>query len=188
MTAHSVVIDRSRSSASERLAHVVQHAEKQRDVERSERAQVAFHEVGDDRFDVAVERGAGTVEAALAEQRGPVPVLAAGSPHVMRFVARFARMDVLPVFVGACEVERPHELVEGDDALRAGGLGAEREPAVPRADVDDRPARQVGKMQGLPLVLLHAGRLLARCDRTVGQLDRVPPEQPVRVDRHGAGQ
>ena len=64
MTAHSFVRNANVVLGTKRFAHVVQHAEEQHDVERSERTQVALHEVGDDGFDAtAGER------AAFAEQR-----------------------------------------------------------------------------------------------------------------------
>jgi len=72
---------------------VVEHAEEQHDVERPERTQVAFHEVGDDRFDLTPERVAGAVEAALSEQACPVPISAVGSPRVVWLVAGLARVD-----------------------------------------------------------------------------------------------
>src|SRR6185436_15590178 len=79
------------------------------------------------------------------------------------------------------EMQRPDVVVERDDARRAGRFGAEREVAIPRADVEHGLAGERRQPHLVPLGCEERGRFLAGRD-ALAEVDAVEP-----VDgRHGA--
>ena len=68
-------------------------------------------------------------------------------------------------------------MIQGDDARGAATLGFEGEVAVECADVQHALAAQVGQAQAVDFVAQEFGRLEARRDHAVAQVDRVPPER-----------
>ena len=156
--------------AGQRLLHVVQHSEVEHDVELPEPVEVDGLEVGDDGLHLGAERGGGELEAATPrEVRLPEVGL------VARLVREDALLDALgPIGPPGQEVDAPRVMVERHHPAGTGPLGEERELAVPGADVEHTPPRDLGEDLG-------PGRLHADAlgDDAVAQVDRVVPLQGV---------